>query len=126
MSQLSDLDTKNGPVSPAKKHTGPLSNHLQGAQMTSHQGYIPTADTAEHDAIQERLDSDLYMFRAGWEACLKTYPPCDHVHPAVAESVRRMFGDWAGADAAHRASVTRFRAWHEERRQEVTEHQRAA
>lgn len=40
-------------------------------------------------------------------------------HPAVAESVARMFDGWDGAAAAHARSVTTFRRWHTAAREEV-------
>lgn len=40
-------------------------------------------------------------------------------HPAVAESVARIFDGWDGAAAAHARSVTAFRAWHAARREGV-------
>lgn len=40
-------------------------------------------------------------------------------HPAVAESVARMFGPWDGAAAAAGWSVTRFRQWHAAQREGV-------
>lgn len=33
-------------------------------------------------------------------------------HPAVVDSVARMFPGWDGADAAHARNVARFHAWH--------------
>ena len=52
----------------------------------------------------------MVMFRLGWEACLKTHPPCEHTHRAIAQSVAEMFPGWDGAHAAHLRSVDRFRS----------------
>lgn len=38
-------------------------------------------------------------------------------HPAVADSVARMFGTWDGPDAARARSVTRFQTWHSAQRE---------
>lgn len=43
-------------------------------------------------------------------------------HPAVADSVARMFSSWDGPDAAHARSIVRFQQW----REEVTADDRAA
>lgn len=40
-------------------------------------------------------------------------------HPAVAESVARIFDGWDGAAAAHARSVAAFRAWHAAAREGV-------
>lgn len=37
-------------------------------------------------------------------------------HPAVVESVARMFPSWDGAEAAHDRSVARFRDWYDRAR----------
>lgn len=37
-------------------------------------------------------------------------------HPAVVESVARIFHGWDGAEAAHARSVTHFNAWHAQAR----------
>ena len=42
-------------------------------------------------------------------------------HPAVVDSVARMFAPWDGPDAAHVRSVTRFRTWHAQARAELKE-----
>ena len=46
-------------------------------------------------------------------------------HPAVADSVARMFAGWDGPDAAHARSVAQFREWHASSG-EVTVHAYAA
>ena len=63
------------------------------------------------ETIAERVASDRAMFNAGWDACLAEHPPCEHVHPAIEESVARVFHGWDGPDMAHARSVARFRAW---------------
>ena len=47
-------------------------------------------------------------------------------HPAVVDSVNRMFAGWDGADAAAARSVARFRAWHAEARKGANAHADAA
>lgn len=37
-------------------------------------------------------------------------------HPVIVDSVRRMFPEWAGAEAAHARSVARFRDWYDQAR----------
>lgn len=49
-------------------------------------------------------------------------------HPVIVDSVRRMFGGWDGAEAAHARSVARFRTWHAQARataEEVQHHDAA-
>ena len=64
------------------------------------------------ETVAERVAADRAMFQAGWNAALAAHPPCEHVHPAVTDSVARVFAGWDGAGAAHARSVTDFRAWH--------------
>lgn len=45
-------------------------------------------------------------------------------HPAVVDSVRRVFGGWDGHAAALARSVVRFRQQHAAARQEVNAHER--
>ena len=40
-------------------------------------------------------------------------------HPAIAESVARIFHGWDGADAAHARSITAFKTWHADARAQV-------
>ena len=47
-------------------------------------------------------------------------------HPAIVDSVKRMFGDWDGHEAAHQRSVIRFRDWYAASRQEVAVRERHA
>lgn len=42
-------------------------------------------------------------------------------HPAVVDSVARMFPEWDGADAAHSRSVAQFHEWHRTARAELEE-----
>lgn len=42
-------------------------------------------------------------------------------HPAIVDSVRRTFGTWDGAEAAHARSVAHFQAWHAQARAELKE-----
>ena len=47
-------------------------------------------------------------------------------HPAIADSVARMFAGWDGAEAAHARSAAHFRDWHTQARREVNVHGIAA
>lgn len=67
------------------------------------------------ETIAERVASDYAMYTAGWDACLAEHPPCDHVHPAIEDSVARVFHGWDGPDMAHARSIARFRAWSHQR-----------
>lgn len=49
-------------------------------------------------------------YAAAWADAQATLPTFQHTHPAIADSVARMFAGWDGAEAAHRRSVARFRA----------------
>ncbi|WP_431794057.1 hypothetical protein [Micrococcus luteus] len=71
------------------------------------------------ESVAERVAADRAMFQAGWNAALAAHPPCEHVHPAVADSVARIFHGWDGAEAAHARSVARFRTWHAQARAEL-------
>lgn len=73
------------------------------------------------DTIAERIAAERAAFDAGWRAALAAHPPCEHVHPAVADSVARVFAGWDGAEAAHARSVARFRTWHTQARAELKE-----
>ena len=73
------------------------------------------------DTIAERIAAERAAFDAGWRAALEAHPPCEHVHPAVADSVARIFHGWDGAEAAHARSVARFRTWHAQARTELKE-----
>ena len=73
------------------------------------------------ETVAERVAADRAMFQAGWNAALAAHPPCEHVHPAVADSVARIFHGWDGADAAHARSVADFHAWHTQARAELKE-----
>ncbi|MCV7744781.1 hypothetical protein [Micrococcus luteus] len=71
------------------------------------------------ESVAERVAADRAMFQAGWNAALAAHPPCEHVHPAVADSVARIFHGWDGAEAAHARSVADFHAWHGAARAEL-------
>ncbi|MFI8808356.1 hypothetical protein [Micrococcus luteus] len=71
------------------------------------------------ESVAERVAADRAMFQAGWNAALAAHPPCEHVHPAVADSVARIFHGWDGAAAAHARSVADFHAWHTAARAEL-------
>lgn len=73
------------------------------------------------ESVAERVAADRAMFQAGWNAALAAHPPCEHVHPAVADSVARIFHGWDGAEAAHARSVADFHAWHTAARAELKE-----
>lgn len=80
------------------------------------------------ESIAERIAAERAAFDAGWRAALEAHPPCEHVHPAIADSVSRIFHGWDGEAAAHARSVARFRRWHSEARtdHEGVTHERAA
>ena len=63
----------------------------------------------EADEIGARVEEDRLLFAAGWRAALRANPPCGHVHPAVTDSVARMFAGWEGPEAAHARSAVRVR-----------------
>lgn len=73
------------------------------------------------DTIAERIAAERAAFDAGWRAALEAHPPCEHVHPAIADSVASMFPSWDGPDAAAARSVARFRDWHARARAELKE-----
>ena len=73
------------------------------------------------ESVAERVAADRAMFQAGWNAALAAHPPCEHVHPAVADSVARVFAGWDGEVAAHARSVAHFHAWHAQARAELKE-----
>lgn len=73
------------------------------------------------ESVAERVAADRAMFQAGWNAALAAHPPCEHVHPAIVDSVARVFAGWDGAAAAHARSVADFRAWHTQARAELKE-----
>lgn len=73
------------------------------------------------ETVAERVAADRAMFQAGWNAALAAHPPCEHVHPAITDSVARVFAGWDGADAAHARSVAHFHAWHTQARAHVKE-----
>lgn len=72
------------------------------------------------------LDRALYStaYRAGWTDAAGL----GAAHPAVVDSVNRIFAGWQGVGAARSASVTRFRDWYANTRsaEEVTADDRAA
>ena len=73
------------------------------------------------ETIAERIAAERAAFDAGWRAALEAHPPCEHVHPAIADSVASMFPGWDGPDAAAARSVARFRTWHAQARAELKE-----
>ena len=68
-----------------------------------HCGAPDLAESAE-------LDRMMYAtaYRAGWTDAAGQGP----AHPAVVDSVARMFGDWPGIEHARSTSVTHFRDWY--------------
>ncbi|WP_049161560.1 hypothetical protein [Micrococcus luteus] len=73
------------------------------------------------ETVAERVAADRAMFQAGWNAALAAHPPCEHVHPAITDSVARVFAGWDGAEAAHARSAAAFRTWHTAARAELKE-----
>lgn len=72
------------------------------------------------ETVAERVAADRAMFQAGWNSALAAHPPCEHTHPAIADSVARIFHGWDGADAALARSVAHFHEWHAHQRAQQT------
>lgn len=77
------------------------------------------------EAVAERIEADRALFAAayaqGHADGLAEGLAQGAAHPAVVESVARIFHGWAGAEAAHARSVARFREWHTAARAELKE-----
>lgn len=67
--------------------------------------------TINREQVSDRVEEDRILYAAGWDAALRTNPPCEHVHPMVRDSVARVFAPWDGAEAALARSSRKFRAW---------------
>lgn len=85
------------------------------------------------ETLAERVAADRALFAAayaqGHAAGLAEGLAQGAAHPAVVESVTRMFPSWDGPEAAHDRSVARFRDWYDQARaaaQGVTAHAHAA
>lgn len=85
------------------------------------------------ETIAERVEADRALYAAayaeGHAAGLAEGLAQGASHPAVVESVARVFAGWDGADAAHDRSVARFCDWYDQaraERTEVAEHECAA
>ena len=72
------------------------------------------------EPVSERIEADRALFAAayaqGHADGLAEGLAQGAAHPAVVESVARIFHGWAGAEAAHARSVARFHAWHAQAR----------
>lgn len=65
------------------------------------------------DDAARAIEQDMALYARAWQEGReygRTEVSCFHTHPAIADSVARMFAGWDGAHAAHMRSVTRFRA----------------
>lgn len=75
--------------------------------------------------IADRVEEDRVLYAAaywrGWQDRDAQAIADGPVHPAVADSVARMFHGWDGAEAARERSIAQFRAWHARARAEVKE-----
>lgn len=85
------------------------------------------------ESVAERIEADRALFAAayaqGHADGLAEGLAQGAAHPAVTDSVARVFAGWDGAEAAHARSVTHFHAWHAQARaglKEETDHDRRA
>jgi len=66
--------------------------------------------------IADRIEEDRALYAAaywrGWQDRDAQAIADGPVHPAVADSVARIFHGWDGAEAAHAQSAAHFREWH--------------
>lgn len=60
------------------------------------------------DSAWGRLQQDILLWRHGYETGLREGLAKGHTHPAVQDSVSRMFGDWQGINASLAQSVEEF------------------
>lgn len=67
----------------------------------------------------EQIDLDRMTFADGYQWGFNDGAGLGAAHPAVADSVKRIFAGWGGLDAARQASVTRFKKWHATTRREA-------
>lgn len=64
------------------------------------------------DDAARAIEQDMALYARAWQEGReygRTEVSCFHTHPAVADSVARMFPAWDGARVAHLRSVARFR-----------------
>lgn len=71
------------------------------AELADSDAYRAGYAAARAEAEEERAELLADAQRNGW---------CTHVHPAIEDSVRRMFGDWGGATLAEAENIAGFRA----------------
>lgn len=76
----------------------------------------------------ESVDLDRMMYAAAYRQGYTDAAGQGPAHPAVVDSVNRMFAGWPGIEHARSTSVTRFRDWYANTRsaEEVTADDRAA
>lgn len=81
------------------------------------------------ESVAERIEADRALYAAayaqGHADGLAEGLAQGAAHPAVVESVARTFAGWDGAKAAQVRSITRFRDWHAQAREEVQHHDAA-
>ncbi|WP_271437788.1 hypothetical protein [Micrococcus luteus] len=72
------------------------------------------------ETVAERIEADRALWAAayaqGHADGLAEGLAQGAAHPAVVESVARVFAGWDGAEAARARSVTHFNAWHAQAR----------
>ena len=72
------------------------------------------------ETVAERIEADRALWAAayaqGHADGLAEGLAQGAAHPAVVESVARVFAGWDGAEAARARSVTHFHAWHAQAR----------
>lgn len=77
------------------------------------------------ETVAERIESDRALYAAayaqGHADGLAEGLAQGAAHPAVVESVARIFHGWAGAEAAHARSIAAFKTWHAQARAELKE-----
>lgn len=70
---------------------------------------IPPSAWSDHAPTCNHCADWVKGYATAWADAQATMPTCQHTHPAIADSVARMFQGWDGAQAALKRSVTRFR-----------------
>lgn len=67
----------------------------------------------------EQIELDRMTYAVAYKAGFTDAAGLGAAHPAVVDSVKRVFAGWDGLDAAREASVTKFKAWHQQTRKEA-------
>src|SRR5699024_8173394 len=78
----------------------------------------------QESSVQDRLQQDAIMYRAGYDACYYMLMPRileleDQLRYFIKHSVAQMFQDigFDGADSARKRSAQQFRHWYENRQE---------